>query len=238
MSLGCAAAAHADPLFQIETGLGATSATKLGDGMYYSQGFSHDAPNGSYGARVGVVMNAINAQRHSFVPGLRLHLDYYNFGKLRWSSVNPQDAEDFSAAGLRGGYDVHTHSCVDNNCGDFRRFDSTGGIQAVALTLEPFWEIGGGWQFGLEVGPALYRSTWTSVATSMQDSQRFGPAGTQEVLTHQPHFQLGILGGVSLSKGPFAMRLNYLNAPVGRSTDKDVPAGVKGEWMMSLNYTF
>jgi hypothetical protein len=167
--LACAAicqSAHAESFFQIEAGLGITSAVKLGDGMYYSKGFSHDTPNGSYGGRVGIVMNAVDARPRSFVPGVRAHLDYYNFGKVKWSSTNPQDEADFSSVGERGGYNIATQSCVDGNCGDMRRFDSTGGIQAIALTIEPYWDLGSGWQLGVEAGPALYRSTWTSVAVA------------------------------------------------------------------------
>lgn len=233
MALACTA--HAESFFQVEAGVGITSAVKLGDGMYFSRGFSHDTPNGSYGGRVGIVFNAIEARPRSWVPGLRAHLTYYNFGKIRWSSVDPQDAADFT--GTPGGYNVATQSCNDSNCGTFRRFDSTGGIQAIALTAEPYWDVGRGWQFGLEVGPALYRSTWTSVATAMADGQ-FGAAGTQETLSHNPHIQVGALAGVSVSRGPFSVRANYLYAPVGRSTAKDVPAGIKGSWMLSLNYAF
>ncbi|MBN3813284.1 hypothetical protein [Paraburkholderia sp. Ac-20347] len=239
MALGCAAAsqARAESFFQIEAGIGVTSATKLGDGMYYSKGFSHDTPNGSYGGRVGIVMNAVDARPRSFVPGLRAHLDYYNFGKVKWSSVNPQDATDFDGTGAPGGYNVATLSCNDNNCGAMRRFDSTGGIQALALTLEPFWDLGAGWQFGLEIGPALYRSTWTTVATALSDGP-FGPAGTEETLSHSPHVQLGALAGAAISRGPLSVRLNYLYAPVGQSTAKNVPSGIKGDWMLSIGYVF
>ncbi|WP_157378782.1 hypothetical protein [Burkholderia ubonensis] len=231
-------AAHAqESFFQIEAGLGVTSAVKLGDGMYYSKGFSHDTPNGSYGVRAGIVLNAIEARPRAWTPGLRFHLDYYNFGKVRWSSVNPQDSADFSRVGQIGGYNTATLSCNDNNCGTFRRFDSVGSIQAIALTVEPYWNLGNGWQLGLEAGPALYRSMWTSIATTLSDG-RFGPAGTRETLSHHPRVQAGVLVGVSVGKGAFSARLNYLNAPVGHSSDDNVPAGIKGEWMLSLNYTW
>lgn len=231
--------AHAESFFQIEAGLGATSAQKVGDGIFYSKGFSHSTPNSSIGARVGVVMNVIDAPVRSIVPGLRIHAGYYNFGKVKWSSMNPQDEADFTQLGEKGGYSVKTGACVDNNCGVFRKFDSTGGIQAVALTVEPFWNIGGAWTFGIEAGPALYRSTWVSEATAMAGGSKFGPAGTVETLTHTPRVQLGAIAGVSLSRGPFSVRANYLYAPVAYKDDgKDVPAGIKGEFMLSLNYTF
>jgi hypothetical protein len=239
MSLGCAAAsAHAEQSwFSFEAGLGLTSAKKVGDGIFYSKGFSHSTPNGSYGGRAGIVFNAVDAAPTSWTPGLRFHLTYANFGKVKWSSMNPQDQADFDGTGRQGGYNVKTLGCDDNNCGVFRKFDSTGGIQALALTVEPYWDLGSGWQIGAELGPALYRSTWVSVATAMSDG-RFGPAGTQETLTHPPKIQIGALAGVAVGKGPFSVRVNYLYAPIGKWEGKNVPSGIKGEWMLSLNYTW
>lgn len=225
--------AKAESWFQFEAGLGITSAEKAGDGMFYSSGFSHSTPNGSYGARVGMAFNAIPAQPRSFVPGLRFWLAYENWGKVRWSSINPQDAADFP--GNSGGYNVTTKRCNDSNCGTFRRFDSTGGLQSLSLTAEAFWDLGNSWQIGLEAGPALYKSTWVSVATALSDGP-FGPAGTQEVLTHAPRLQVGVLVGAFVSSGPFAVRMNYLHAPIGAWQGKNVPAGIKGEWMLSANY--
>lgn len=231
------ASAHAESWFQFEAGIGVTSATKVGDGMFYSNGFSHSTPNGSYGGRAGVQFNAIDAAPRSWTPGLRFHLTYSNFGKVRWSSINPQDQADFSSVGQQGGYSVITQTCVNNNCGDFRRFDSTGGLQSVSLTVEPYWDLGSGWQVGVEAGPALYRSSWTAVATALSNG-RFGPAGTQEVLTHTPGIQMGALAGISVARGPFTARVNYLYAPIGEWSGKNIPAGVKGAWMLSINYTF
>jgi hypothetical protein len=238
VTMALASGVQAESWFQIEAGVGVTSAQKVGDGIFYSKGFSHSTPNGSYGGRAGVVLNLIDAPVRSWVPGLRMHADYYNFGKVKWSSMNPQDEADFTSIGKQGGYNVKTGACVDNNCGVMRQFNSTGGIQAIAITVEPFWNIGGSWQLGVEAGPALYRATWTSVATAMSDG-RFGPAGTQETLSHQPQVQLGALAGFSVSRGPIAIRANYLYAPVAYKADSsDVPAGIKGEFMLSVNYTW
>ncbi|MGB8422162.1 hypothetical protein [Paraburkholderia sp.] len=237
-ALACASPVHAESWFAFEAGIGITSATKVGDGIYYSKGFSHDTPDGSYGGRVGILLNALSPQPRSFTPGLRIHLGYQNFGKVRWSSSNPQDEGDFTAAGQKGGYDPKTGSCIDDNCGVFRTFNSTGGIQSVALTLEPYWDVGSGWTVGIEAGPALYRSTWTSVAVATAPG-KFGPAGTAETLSHVPSVRLGALAGVSVCDGAFCGRVNYLYAPATYGlTAKDVPAGIKGEWMLSINYTF
>lgn len=234
-ALVCAPLAHAESFFQIEAGLGVTSATKVGDGIYYSQGFSHDTPNGSWGGRFGIRLDAFEPK--AWRPGLRFHLTYMNFGKVKWSSMNPQDAADFDGTGVVGGYNSKTGNCNDGNCGVFRRFDSTGGLQAIALTLEPYWNIGGGWTAGFQIGPAVFRSTWTAVATAMADG-RFGPAGTQETLARKPVVQLGGLAGISLEKSHFAARLDYLYAPVGKITGSQLPSGTKGAWMLSLNYVW
>ncbi|MFM0270086.1 hypothetical protein PQQ59_05845 [Paraburkholderia aspalathi] len=183
------------------------------------------------------MFNAIEAAPRSWTPGLRFHLTYANFGKVKWSSMNPQDEGDFAGTGTQGGYNIVTQSCVADNCGTFRKFDSTGGIQALALTIEPYWDLGSGWQLGLEAGPALYRSTWTAVATA-ESNGRFGPSGSQETLTHPPKVQVGALVGAAVAKGPFSVRVNYLYAPIGSWAAKNVPAGIKGEWMLSANYTF
>ncbi len=243
MALACSA--HAQSFFEIEAGVGITSATKLGDGMYWQRGFSHDTPNASYGGRIGIQMNVYEPDH--WIPGLRLHAFYANFGKVRWSST---DAEDPNPEGTMG-YNVATQACNNGDCGTLRRFDSTGGIQAIALTIEPYWSIGSGWTLGLEAGPALFRSTWTSVATSLGDgNSNFGPAGTQQTFSRQPRTQIGWIVGAAVGKGPLTVRLNYLRAPVDTVIDGTltgggtgqgaqwVPSGISGEWMLSLNYTF
>lgn len=237
IALTCASSAQAQSWFQFEAGIGITSATKVGDGIFYSKGFSHDTPNGSFGGRLGIQFNAIEAAPRSWKPGLRFHLTYGNFGKVRWSSINPEDQGDFTTVGQKGGYNVITQSCDADNCGVFRRFDSTGGLQTISLTIEPYWDLGQGWQMGVEAGPALYRSSWTAIATALSNG-RFGPAGAQEVLTHTPGIQIGALAGVSVARGPFVARVNYLYAPISDWSGKNIPAGIKGAWMFSLNYTF
>ncbi|MGF6923389.1 hypothetical protein [Paraburkholderia sp. 40] len=118
--------------------------------MPYSKGFSHDTPNGSFGGRIDIVLNAVEAHPRSWTPGVRFHLDYYNFGKVRWSSKNQQDAADFTNFGLVASYNSSTQSCNDNNCGSFRRFDSSVGIQAIAPTVEPYSDLGGCRQLGVK----------------------------------------------------------------------------------------
>lgn len=240
MSLGCvAASANAESFFQLEAGVGFADYTKTGNGIYYDEGFSNKTPTTFPAFRAGVVLTPIDARPRSWVPGLRLHLDYLYFGRLSWDAQAPQDAGDFTARGLVGGYDPVSKTCLNNECGQMSDFRSSGQIQALALTAEPYWDIGGGWTLGVEAGPAIYRTTWTTDAVVETDGWKLGPPGTVHVLTTSPALHVGALVGASVSKGHFSLRYNYIYAPIHYgSTDSESPAGVKGAHMLSVNYTW
>lgn len=189
--------------------------------------------------RVGFMLTPIDAEPHSWRPGLRLHAVYLNFGKISWSSQSPQDASDFTDRGMRGGYDPATKGCIDNNCGQMSDFQSYGRIQAVALTVEPYWDLGSGWSVGVEAGPALYRATWMTHATVETPGWKLGPPGTLHMLSTSPKLRVGAIAGLSVSKGRFSVRYNYIFAPAaGGSADNDQVSGVRGAHMVTANYTF
>jgi len=213
------------------------SFTTLQDGMYFQRGFSHHFDLHVPAGRVGIVLNAVDYRQGSVIPGLRIHADYMNFGSTHMTSDAAQDAEDFTSQGRTGGYDATTKGCYDNNCGAIRRFDSTGGLQLVALTAEPFWQKGP-WTFGVEFGGTLFRSTWTSTATVVSDTSPWGPKGSVEVLQHQPHIQGGTIVGASVAYKAFSLRYNYVFCPIGKSTAKNVPAGFSGAHMLTVGYTW
>ncbi|MFM0220027.1 hypothetical protein [Paraburkholderia caledonica] len=64
---------------------------------------------------------------------------------------------------------------------------------------------------GCQVHITAIRNLKQSVAVAMSDG-RFGPAGTQETLSHQPHVQVGVLVGPSVSKG-LLDRDNHVGRP-------------------------
>jgi hypothetical protein len=204
--------------------------------MYYEDGFSHHFELHVLAVRVGIVANVID-YRHGVLPGLKVHLDYMNFGSVHMTSDDAQDASDFSSKGQVGGYNAVTQSCFANNCGAFRQFASTGGLQLIALTFEPYWQHGK-WQFGVEAGPTLFRSTWQSVATVISPNSPWGTQGSVEVLTHQPHLQVGSIVGASVSYGHASLQYDYVFTPVGSSTGTNVPAGFSGAHMVTMNYEF
>ncbi|MFM0432400.1 hypothetical protein PQQ75_25540 [Paraburkholderia aspalathi] len=236
-AMALASSAQAESFFQIEAGIGMASFTTLQDGMYFQKGFSHHFDLHVPAGRVGIVMNAIDYRQGSVIPGLRIHADYMNFGSVHMTSDAAQDAEDFTSQGQTGGYDAATKGCYDNNCGAIRKFDSSGGLQLLAFTLEPYWQKGA-WTFGVEFGPTLFRSTWTSTATVVSATSPWGPKGSVEVLQHEPHIQLGTIIGASIGYKAFSLRYNYVFCPLGSSTGKNVPAGFKGAHMLTLGYVW
>ncbi|WP_330555433.1 hypothetical protein [Burkholderia multivorans] len=69
-------------------------------------------------------------------------------------------------------------------------FQSYGRIQALALTLEPYWNLASGWSIGVEAGPALYRETWMTHATVETPGWKLGPPGTLHMLSTSPKLRV------------------------------------------------
>lgn len=118
-------------------------------------------------------------------------------------------------------------------------FRSYGQIQALALTAGPYWDLGSGWTVGVEAGPAIYRTTWTTHAIVETNGWKLGPPGTAHTRTTSSALYVGALVGASVSKGRFSLRCNYIYAPLQfGSADNEQPAGVKGAHKLTAGYTF
>jgi hypothetical protein len=230
IALAASGTVQAQSFFEIEAGIGAASYVRTGNNVYYDQGFAHSTPINAPAGRVGLLANLL--QPAGFTPGLRAHATYYNFGAVTWHATVPEDG--FTRNGVSGGYNASTDSCTNNNCGTFRNFSSSGLTQAVALTVEPYWDIGHGFTLGVEAGPALYRAEWNTYATALTAGD-FGPAGTVQDISVKAKWQLSYILGVSLSRGPVSLRLNYLSTR--RAGDQN-PVGTKGVFMGTFNYSF
>lgn len=239
MTLGCATATQArtESWFQFEAGIGGSTAAKTENGVWYWSSMQHHTPINSIAGRVGIQFNLIDAKPHSWAPGLRAHLAYGYFGHYDWSAIAGEDAPVNRSLG----FDAATGGCYNNNCGALRQFDSTGDMMAVSLTLEPYWNLGNGWTAGVEAGPALYRYTWTSYATNLQNTDGvFGPgyslAGQVQTFRHNPHWYAGAIAGASVGYKHVSLRYNFLWSP-SRWVD-GVPSGVRAVHMLTMNYTF
>lgn len=222
--------AHAESFFQVEVGVGMASATEDGDIMYYDAGLPHHTPVNGPGARIGLVATLREAETKSWVPGVRMHLGYTYWGAESWSATV---GEDFNGS---YGYSTLTKNCV-NTCGQIRTFISGGSMHSVNLTIEPYWDLGGGWTVGAEAGPAIYFDPWTSAFVA-NESGPFGPAGSIQQVSHHVVPELGAVVGLSVSKGPFSIRYNYLYGRNRSAGGTDVPSGIKGAHLITANYTF
>jgi hypothetical protein len=236
MTLGCtAASARAQTSwFDFTVGIGASRAVKAGDMQYFDEGLPHSTPLNSFAGQAGIALNLIDAPMRSWAPGMRLHLDYTYWGRLNWTATVAQDSANFPAG--NGGYSAATKSCIDSNCGQMRTFVSSGVTHSISLAPEAFWNLGSGWEIGLSAGPAIYFGPWHSTYIA-DESGPFGPAGSAEQVSHREVPHLGAIAGISVGKGPFSVRYNYLYAPPKFSgTGGDVPSGIRAAHMLTLGY--
>ena len=202
--------------------------------QYFDEGLPHHTPVNAFSARAGVVMNLINAPVRSWIPGMRLHLDYTYWGKLNWTATVAQDSSNFPNGD--GGYSVATKSCIDNNCGQMRTFVSRGVTHSISLAAEAFWNLGNDWEVGVNAGPAMYFGPWRSTYIADEDGV-FGAAGSTEEVSHRVVPHLGAVAGLSVSKGAFSLGYSYLYAPPRFETNgTDVPSGIKAVHMVYVGY--
>lgn len=232
---------YAGTWFQYEAGIGVSRYTAGPDGEWYQQGMSHDLRLNAPAWRAGVQMNV--SEPDGVAPGVRLHLAYLNLGHEGMSSVAAPDKDAYY--GAHGGYyDLHTQHC-SGACQDVRDFNSGGRMQVVALTVEPFWNVGHGVQFGVEAGPAMFHVQWSASATNPADTTFWGPQGAVEAWSAKSHWEPGALVGASLSRGAWALRYNYVFARqhnfAGTSSSIGAtyaPAGWRGVHVVTLNYVY
>ena len=233
MTLGCAAAsAHAEDWLHFEGSLGATDYVAGGNGLYYQEGLEHHLDLRVPAGRIGVDADVI--EPHGYVPGLSVNLSYMYFGQASiGGDAAPDPSGQFSQA---GGYNTTTNTC-NGPCGPIRNFATGGSLQALALTLEPYWTAGS-WRFGIEGGAALFRGTWTAKMTVVSPSSPWGPEGTVQSLSHDPKPQLTWVAGASVAYKRVTLRYTYISTPSRNVSDSNIPLGFKSANMLTLGYRF
>lgn len=236
--------AHADYINEYvhaSIGVGVASYTGGPDLEWKNLGLPNKETKASPAWRVGVTYDAL-APSH-FVPGVRVNAAYLNLGYYGVTSEAAPDPDPYYK--VHGGYyDPATKHCA-GECRDVREFNGGGRMQVVALTIEPYWNIGNGFTVGVEAGPALFHVQWNETATNINDTTFWGQAGKVENFTAKPHWEVGALLGASVSRGPFTLRYNYVIAKQhnfagsdGNGPSQYVPAGWRGAHVLTLNYSF
>lgn len=234
VGVALACSAHAESFFHVEAGLGVTAFNTASDDLWYQQGFEHKLRLYAPAIRLGVTGDALPYSTGSYWPGVAWHADYVYLGRASATSVAAPDPN--GAYAQSGGYSTATHSCM-GECGPLRHFQSSGNLNGVSLTLEPFWRKGN-WRFGVEAGPFFYRSTWHATATSLTDTQWWGPAGSVEHLDHTPSIEIGLTVGASVAYKDFSLSYNFYNIKTHKVTDANVPPIWNKAHMVMLNYRF
>jgi len=223
-------AAHAS-WFEYEAGLGAAQGVKS-DGRWYNAGLPNSTGSTAPSVRLGAQMNV--SEPDHFVPGVKLHLTYNWLGSYNWSAIAGEDED----AAHTSGYNPATKSCNNGVCGPERRFETSGWTQTLALTVEPYWNLGAGWHAGFELGPAVYVSKMDSTAINIAQS-RFGAPGVEEHFHHvqAPHF--GAVGGASVGYKNWTLRYTYTWTPYKAERDGNyVPPAMNGYHQVTLNYNW
>jgi hypothetical protein len=230
MALACSA--HATSFFDFEADVGGSMYGKV-DGRWINEGLPNDPHYSAPAWSARVILNAVD-YHGGYTPGLALNLVYLNYGRASIRSLAAPDEDPNVFNATNGGfYDTKSHSC-QGPCGPLRDFSSGGTMQAIALTLEPYWTTGA-WRFGIEVGPALFRYTWDATATSTSTTPYWGPAGSVETWHHDPRWELGAVAGVSVCRDSICARANYIYSP---PRDKVAPGAGNGAFMLTLGYTW
>jgi hypothetical protein len=228
--------------FQVESGVGYARYQAGPDGEWYQRGMPHSLRLNTLAYRYGLQLNM--REPDGLLPGWKLHLTYLNLGHEGMTSDAAPDRDTYTSS--HGGYYDPSIKACRGACSDLRSFESGGRMQVIALTAEPFWNVGG-YRFGLEAGPAAFHVSWTSTATTIYaGSMQFrGPDGTTEVFHADPHWEPGVLVGASIGRGPWDLRYNYVFAKQHNFSGLDngqpgayVPAGWRGAHIITINYIF
>lgn len=224
--------AQAQDWFHYEADLGATYFVAGRHGLYFQQAMPHYLHTLSPAGRIGVSADVIAPR--GFIPGVSVNLSYLNFGRAEiGGDAAPDPTGQFAKS---GGYNIKTNQC-EGPCGPIRNFETGGSLQAIALTLEPYWTHGK-WRFSVEGGAAVFKGTWESQMTVVSEISPWGPRGSVETLSHIAKPQLTWIVGAGVAYDGFTVRYVYMNTPSKNVSDANVPLGYKAAHMLTVGYRF
>lgn len=225
-------AAQAQDWLHFEADLGGSYELAQGHGDYYQQAFPHHLKLVVPAGRVGVDVDVLNPS--GFVPGVSINLSYMNFGHISiGGDAAPDQTGEFAHS---GGYNNVTNKC-DGECGPIRNFDTGGSLQALSLTVEPYWKSGN-WRFGLEGGAALFKGTYESKMTVVSPTSPWGPKGSVEILSHIAKPQFTWVAGASVAYKSVILRYIYMPTPSRNVSDANIPLGWKAAHMLTIGYRY
>ena len=219
--LACAPIAHAA---SIEVGAGVAQSSTQGDGIWYQEGFPHTLKLRSPAFLIGVTGD--------LTLHLAWHVDAVSLGSYSVDSWDTPNDANYSGSGYRG------------NPLPLAHYMGSGSVYGVAATLQAHTQ--GKWQFGMQAGPFLYRSTWKLAVPDWYPSAETAPGvfaqtgPVSPIHVSQAQWALGYTVGATLTHGPLTLALTYYadgHGFKGHGADPWPPLW-KGQTVLMLAYKF
>ena len=185
MSLGCAAAAHAELPIHLEAGAGGAAYSRGQDGYWVQEHFQHKLQLTAPAFEVGVTGDLYRAKRW----GLSWHADWAWLGQIHTQSLATPSDENYNPTSVTG---------CNGECWPLANFRGTGHAQAFLFTLEPHYDVGK-WRFGIEAGPTLHRATWVEDVGNWHATPTASPINLRVASTDG--WRPGAVVGASISYG-------------------------------------
>jgi hypothetical protein len=203
-SFGNARADAITDYVHLEVGVGGSAYQRGPDGRWVQDGFQNKLDLTAPAFEVGFTGDAYQAAKW----GVSWHLGWVWLGSVRTDAMVPS-ANTNTTSGRWIGPDlvgVNKNDPCSGPCNNLSRFKGSGHNQGFALTIEPHYDAAG-WRFGVEVGPYLYRSTWSEDVTGWVSAP--GAAPTSLHVENDPKWTLGAVVGASVSRKNLTVSYRY-----------------------------
>ena len=197
-----------------ELGIGQTQFKKTVNGTWYQEAFPYTLDLKSVNWSAGI--------SHKFDAIPRVRAEFVNLGEA---------SADALAVPIDAYYNTNTNHCV-GRCLPLARFQSSGNVRGVALTIAPEKSFGDFSVF-VEGGIYIFRPTYSAVVTNVRWTHEADPITvyTKHKTTTQMTYVMGI--GVRYKQVEIVARYYDVEA-----ADDNVPAVYLGAYSASLRFRF
>jgi len=197
-----------------ELSLGQTQYKQSNNGTWFQEAFPYTVDLNSINWSAGV--------SHKFDSVPRVRAEFVNLGKA---------SADAWAVPIDAYYNTNSNECV-GRCLPLARFQSSGSVKGIALTIAPEMKFGDFSVF-VEGGIYIFRPTYSAVVTNVRWTYEAEPITvyTKHNTTTQMTYVMGLV--VRYKQVEFVARYYDVEA-----ADDDVPAVYLGAYSASVRFRF
>jgi len=211
--------ASAKTFFEIEAGIGGSAYQRGPDGLWIQDGFEHNLHLTAPAIEVGLTGDILSRPRW----GLAWHADYVWLATVHTQGLaTPSDAN----------YNLQTKSC-NGACWPMANYLGSGHNSGFILTLEPHYNLGG-WRFGVEAGPYLFKNTWSVDVQGWRSSPDAAPTNIH--VENKAQWKLGYVVGASVGYKNFSLNYQYFANKEGVTADNPYPPVWSGTHVLLAKY--